>query len=46
VDTKELETLNPLHYSLIDVNGGIFVLTLRERLLFSHHTARSLTSTL
>jgi hypothetical protein len=24
VDTKELETLNPLHYSPIDVNGGLF----------------------
>jgi hypothetical protein len=24
VDTKELETLNPLHYSPINVNGGLF----------------------
>jgi hypothetical protein len=24
VDTKELETLDPLHYSPIDVNGGRF----------------------
>jgi hypothetical protein len=24
VDTKELETLNPLHYSPVDVNGGLF----------------------
>ena len=24
MDTKELETLDPLHYSLIDFNGGLF----------------------
>ena len=24
VDTKELETLDPLHYSPVDVNGGVF----------------------
>jgi hypothetical protein len=24
VDTKELESLDPLHYSPIDVNGGLF----------------------
>ena len=24
MDTKELETLDPLHYSPVDVNGGLF----------------------
>ena len=24
VDTKELETLDPIHYSPVDVNGGLF----------------------
>ena len=24
MDTKELETLEPLHYSPVDVNGGLF----------------------
>jgi hypothetical protein len=24
VDTKELETLDPLHYSPVDINGGLF----------------------
>jgi hypothetical protein len=24
VDTKELETLNPLYYCPVDVNGGLF----------------------
>ena len=24
MDTKELETLDPLHYSPVDVNGGVF----------------------
>jgi hypothetical protein len=24
VDTKELETLDPLHYNPVDVNGGLF----------------------
>ena len=24
MDTKELETLDPLHYSPIDINGGLF----------------------
>ena len=24
VDTKELETLDPLHYNPVDVNGGMF----------------------
>ena len=24
VDTKEVETLDPLHYSPVDVNGGLF----------------------
>jgi hypothetical protein len=24
VDTKELEALDPHHYSLFDVNGGLF----------------------
>jgi hypothetical protein len=24
VDTKELETLDPLHYSPVDENGGMF----------------------
>ena len=24
MDAKELETLDPLHYSNVDVNGGVF----------------------
>jgi hypothetical protein len=60
VDAKELETLDPLHHSPVDVNGGLFsppfpvvhnqllfvLLTLGERLLSWHHTARSLASSL
>jgi hypothetical protein len=26
VDTKELETLDPLHFNPVDVNGGLFSL--------------------
>jgi hypothetical protein len=49
VDNKELEALNMLHYSPVDENRGVlsFVLiTLREKLISWHHTARSLTSSL
>jgi hypothetical protein len=55
VDTEELEAVDPLHYSPIDLDRGIFgppfpvvhdKLTLMERLFSWHHTARSLTSSL
>jgi hypothetical protein len=51
------QTLNPLHYSPVDVNGCLFsqpfpvvcsfvLLTLRERLFSWHHTASSLSFSL
>ena len=57
VDTKEFEALNLLHYSPVDENGDVLgaylstiislvLVTLRDRLLFWHHPARSLTSSL
>ena len=40
MDTKELETLNPLHYSPFDGNGGLFGLpfpVVHEQLLCLDH---------
>ena len=33
VDTKELETLDPFHYSPVDVNGGLFVPVVHDHIL-------------